>query len=72
MNITKYREDLHQIPEIGFNEYKTQEYILKIVKNYDCSIQTVKTGVLCFFNNNAKKTLAFRSDMDALKIEEKN
>lgn len=72
MNITKYREDLHQIPEIGFNEYKTQEYILKIVKNYDCSIQTVKTGVLCFFNNNAKKTLAFRSDMDALKIEEMN
>ena len=72
MNIVKYREDLHQIPEIGFKEYQTQEYLLKILRNFDCKITTVNTGILCFFDNKAAKTLAFRSDMDALMIEEKN
>lgn len=72
MNIEKYREDLHQIPEIGFKEFKTQEYILNILKKCNCQIKNVNTGILCFFDNHKNKTLAFRSDMDALMIEEKN
>lgn len=71
-DIIKYRQDLHQIPELGFNEYKTQEYILNIIKNYNCRIKIIKTGILCFFDNNANKTIGFRTDMDALMIEEKN
>ena len=47
-DIIKYRQDLHQIPELGFNEYKTQEYILNIIKNYNCKIEIIKTGILCF------------------------
>lgn len=66
------RENLHRIPELGYEEFETQKYILKIVKNYKCEIETVKTGVLCFFNNNKEKTMAFRADMDALPIEEAN
>ena len=31
-DIIKYRQDLHQIPELGFNEYKTQEYIIVKLK----------------------------------------
>ena len=71
-DIIKYRQDLHQIPELGFNEYKTQEYILNIIKNYNCKIEIIKTGILCFFDNNANKTIGFRTDMDALMIDEKN
>lgn len=68
----QYRIDLHQIPELGFEEKKTQEYILNHIKGYDCKIETIKTGILCFFNNNKEHTEAFRCDMDALPIEEKN
>lgn len=70
--IEKYREYLHKIPELGYEEFETQKYILSIVSKYDCEIETVKTGVLCFFNNNREKTMGFRADMDALPILEAN
>ncbi len=68
----QYRIDLHQIPELGFEEHQTQQYILNHIKDFDCKIELVKTGILCFFDNNKKKTEAFRCDMDALPIEEEN
>lgn len=68
----QYRMDLHQIPELGFKEFKTQEYILNHLKGYDCKIEIINTGILCFFDNKKTCTEAFRCDMDALPIEEKN
>jgi len=70
IDLKKFRMDLHQIPELGFHEYKTQAYILNAVSKLDCSVQTVDTGVVLYFDNSADQTIAFRADMDALPIQE--
>lgn len=65
-----FREDLHQMPELGFEEIKTQAYILEAVKTLRCQVETVKTGVILYFDKGADKTIAFRADMDGLPITE--
>ncbi len=72
--LTQYRRDLHQIPEFGHLEFKTQAYILNELRNYPCEITELSpTGVCAFFpakNPQYAGTVAFRSDMDGLPIEE--
>ena len=69
--LKKYRIDLHQIPELGFEEYKTKAYIMAIIKDFDCTIHEVgETGLVLYFNCDQEKTIAFRADMDALPIQE--
>ena len=72
IDIIKVRRDLHQIPELGFKELKTQKYLLNILKNYCCKITLVKTGIIAFFDNHKESSLAYRTDMDGLNIQEKN
>ncbi len=68
----KYRMDLHQIPELALNEFETSNYIKNVLKNYKCQIiEVYETSVLGYFNFGFKETIAFRADMDALKISEK-
>jgi len=69
--LKSYRRDLHQIPELGFLEFKTQQYLLNVVKGFKCQVYQVKTGLILHFNNNARRTIAFRADMDGLPIHEK-
>lgn len=69
------RRELHQIPELGFEEYKTQEYITKYLKKLGIPYedQIIKTGVIAFIKGEeGAKTLCFRADMDALSVVEKN
>lgn len=77
--IKKYRQDLHRIPELGYEVYKTKDYILEQLRLYDCEISEVcGTGICAFFQSredngtgeNRKKTVALRSDMDALPVTE--
>ncbi|MDR2833950.1 MAG: amidohydrolase [Streptococcaceae bacterium] len=71
--LEKYRTDLHQIPELGFKEFKTKDYIMEQIKGYDCEINEVgETGLVLYFGNEQKKTIAFRTDIDALPIIEEN
>ena len=70
IDLKKLRKDLHQIPELGFEEYKTQAYILNAISKLDCITQTVETGVVLYFDNKAERTIAFRADMDALPVHE--
>jgi len=73
--VTAIRRALHQIPEEGYSEYKTQEYILKYLAGLglDKVEKVACTGVKAVFNaTNPRRTIAFRADMDALSIEEKN
>ncbi len=72
IDIIKVRRDLHQIPELGLKEYKTQQYILKILEKYRCYIYTIKTGIIAFFDNNKDHSIAYRCDMDGLPIKEEN
>lgn len=71
--IKKYREDLHQIPEIGLDVPKTCAYICNILKDLDCEItHPIPNSVCAYFNNGKAKTIAYRSDMDALETLEQN
>lgn len=66
---TGYRRDLHRMPEIGFHETRTGEYIMGILQKLKCSTERViETGVAAFFDFGRAETIAFRADMDALPI----
>ena len=72
MTVSKFvqiRRDLHKIPELGFKEWKTQQYILDYIytlpKEY-IEVKTWKTGVIVKVNGrNPKKTIGYRADIDA-------
>ena len=69
----RIRRDLHQIPETGFKEVKTQQYIMNFLNDLGLNYETMaETGVVCFLDMNREDTVALRSDMDGLPIEEKN
>lgn len=64
-------KNLHKIPEIGFNEYKTKEYILNRLKNLNCDIYEIgNTSIIAYFNNHQEKVIAFRAELDGLNILE--
>lgn len=70
--LTKYRRDLHQIPELEFDLFKTHHYVLSELKKmgYETHI-TAKTGIVAIKHGRVNETIAFRSDMDGLPVEEK-
>ncbi|MGV8145946.1 MAG: M20 metallopeptidase family protein [Alkaliphilus sp.] len=73
--LRKIRRDLHQIPELAFEEYKTAEYIENYLADLgiDYENEVAKTGIVAFIGGKSNKnTIAFRADMDALSIVEKN
>ena len=64
-------KNLHQIPEEGFKEYKTSQYIYNRLKEYNCDIHTVgETGLIAFFDFKSDKTIGFRAELDGLNIIE--
>lgn len=73
--IIALRQELHKYPEVSNDEYKTSERILNFIKKYnpDEVIKFGETGLAFAFNGNAKgKTVVFRSELDALPIQEKS
>jgi N-acetyldiaminopimelate deacetylase len=70
----KIRRDLHQIPELGFQEFKTQAYLLTYIESLRAdriSIKKWKTGLFVMVHGtNPKKTIGYRTDIDGLPIEE--
>src|SRR5690554_3210062 len=70
--IKKYRKDLHQIPEIGFKEFKTHAYLKNELISLGFLVEEVAiTGLVAIKKGEGKNSIAFRSDIDALEIEEK-
>ncbi len=70
--LTAHRRALHRIPELGDQLPKTQAYILSQLKGLRCRIiEPGRHAVLAFFDAGCPDAVAFRSDMDALPIEEK-
>ncbi|MYL56940.1 amidohydrolase [Virgibacillus halodenitrificans] len=69
------RRDLHQIPELGFQEQKTQKYLLDKIdamKTERVTVQKWKTGILVKVNGfSPDKMIGFRCDIDGLPITEK-
>ncbi|MFX3624053.1 MAG: N-acetyldiaminopimelate deacetylase [Ectobacillus sp.] len=68
------RRDLHQIPELGFQEFKTQRYILDYLATLPqerISVQTWRTGVLVkVHGSNPHNVIGYRADIDGLPIDE--
>ncbi len=72
----KVRKDLHRIPEIAYKEHKTHDYIYERLKLLPgIKIITFSFPGLLVVHNGSKieedAYFLFRSDMDALPVEEK-
>ncbi|GEL08162.1 N-acetyldiaminopimelate deacetylase [Salisediminibacterium halotolerans] len=72
--LANYRRALHQIPEKGFEEYKTQRFILNTLAGFpqdQMEVVTWHTGVLVkIHGTDPVKTVGYRTDMDGLPMEE--
>ncbi len=77
MGLTKYssiRRSLHQIPEKGFEEFKTQQFLLDYIRQLPSErmeIETWRTGILVKVKGtNPSRIIGYRADMDGLPIPE--
>ncbi len=72
-NVRDIYYHLHQYPELSYNEFETTKYILNYLEKYP--IKTYKlepTGVVAVIDKGHEETIAFRTDIDALPIQEAN
>lgn len=69
--VSKYRNDLHQIPEVGFFEFRTSDYLREKLISFGYEVKsTAKTGLIAYIKGREESSIAFRADMDGLKITE--
>ena len=76
LDLIAIRRDLHQIPEIGLEEFKTQAYLLERIAELSqdkpfIQHRTWRTGILVFLQGHSpSKTIGWRTDIDGLPIIE--
>lgn len=74
MTFVQIRRDLHKIPELGFQEFKTQRYLLNYLQTLPqdrLEIKTWETGIFVKIKGlNPTKTIGYRTDIDGLPITE--
>ena len=65
--------DLHRNPELSLHEQQTAAKLAERAKalGYEVTTGVGGTGVVAVLNNGAGPTVLFRTDMDALPVEEK-
>ena len=78
LDLIQTRRDLHQIPEIGLEEFKTQAYLLDVIekltagKNF-VQVRTWRTGILVYLQGSQpERTIGWRTDIDGLPIVEQD
>ena len=77
-DLVAMRRDLHEHPELAFEEVRTSSIVAQRLQALGLEVQTniAKTGVVGLLRGNTStpdtKTLAIRADMDALPIHELN
>ena len=74
-DLTSIYKDLHQHPELGFEEVRTSKIVKQKLSEFgvdELHSEIGKTGVVAIINgkNNDGKSIGVRADMDALPIEE--
>lgn len=73
-SLIKLRHTLHQFPEVALEEYKTAEQILDFFKPLQPEVTYEKLGgtglAFVFKGKNPGKRILFRSELDALPIED--
>lgn len=70
-DVVAMRTDLHQIPELGFNEHKTSDYVAAKLK--EMGLEPIRgiggTGVVAYIDGTEPgPTVMLRADMDALPL----
>ena len=71
--LVKIRRDLHQIPEIGYQEQKTSAYIASVLDEIGVSYKkgfAKGTGIVAEIAKGFGKTVLLRADIDALPMQE--
>src|SRR5438105_7979572 len=77
-DLVALRRDLHEHPELAFEEVRTSGIVAQRLRTLGLEVQTgvAKTGVVCLLRVEASKpgakTIAIRADMDALPVHELN
>jgi amidohydrolase len=73
--LTAIRRDLHQYPEIGFEEVRTSGIVAEKLRSWGIEVHGSigKTGVVGILKGNLGdgRTIGLRADMDALPMEER-
>ena len=76
--LIQIRRHLHEIPELALQEKETHDYLLKVIKNLKQDHltivvpKTLPTAILGLVKGiNPKKTIGYRTDIDALPVQEK-
>jgi len=66
------RRDIHQHPELGYQESKTSKYVTTKLDALGVAYQTgfAKTGVVAEISKGVGPTVLVRADMDALPVQE--
>ena len=72
-----WRQELHRIPEIGLEEYKTSSYIKEKLKKWGIEYKDgySNTGIVAWVKGtkgNSDKSIGLRADFDALPMTERN
>lgn len=65
------RENLHQTPELGLQEFETAKKIRTYLKTWDIPYsKIIETGTLVYFDFGHSSSIAVRADIDGLPIQE--
>lgn len=73
--IIQWRQQLHAIPELAFEEHKTAQYIEEKLKSFGLTMhpRMAGTGIIASISSgDSKSSIALRADIDALPINEKS
>lgn len=70
--LAEFYRDLHQHPELSFQEHRTADQVAKILAPLDLEVATGvgSTGVVAVLRNGDGPVVMLRADMDALPIRE--
>ncbi|MDP6332078.1 MAG: M20 aminoacylase family protein [SAR324 cluster bacterium] len=72
--MTEWRRDIHQHPELKFEENRTSDLVAAKLEEFGIEIHRglAKTGVVGTIRYGDGPSIGLRADMDALPLEEKN
>lgn len=72
--LVRLRRDIHQHPELGFQEFRTAALVADTLAELGIEAQSGigRTGVMAQIGSGSGPTIAIRADMDALPISENN
>lgn len=74
--IIEIRRNIHQYPELSFQEYETSKYIKSVLTDWGIPFQEniADTGIVVLLkgSDSEKNCVALRADFDALPIQEEN